>query len=214
MIKCPDLLLRLDVGTQVGQVSVEVAVRQERVPDRREGAGLLGAKRARRDHIQGAARLVLVLVMPVRVVPAAAVGDFLGAEPEEEEIVFTRLGGHFDRGAVAGADRERAVHHEFHVARATRLVAGGGDLFRDVAGGNQPLGQGDIVLGEEINLELRAGRGIGIDHRADIVDQLDDQLGQRIGRRRLAREEEGPRRHVQLGIVAQSIIENDYMQNI
>ena len=39
-------------------------------------------------------------------------------------------------------------------------------------------------------------------------------LARRVGRRRLAREEEGARRHVQLRVVAQAIVENNHVKNI
>ena len=93
------------------------------------------------DQVEGLPRLRLVLVVPARVVPAAAAGDLLGGQAEEEEVLLAGLLGHLDRGAVARADRQGAVHHELHVAGAAGLVAGRRDLLRDVAGRDQPLGQ-------------------------------------------------------------------------
>ena len=103
---------------------------------------------------RAALRFRLVLVVPVRVVPAPAVGDLIGGQAEQEKIRLTGLRGHLDRRPVAGADRQGAVHHELHVAGAAGLEAGRGDLLGNVAGGNQPLGQADVVLGQEEDLEL------------------------------------------------------------
>ena len=134
-------LVRLQVGLQVRQVHVVVAVRQQRVAQRREDARLIAAEVVGEDQVQRRARLRLVLVVPVRVVPAAAVGHLLRRQAEQEEVLLARLLGHLDGGAVARADGQRAVHHELHVAGAAGLVAGRRDLVGDVAGGNQPLGE-------------------------------------------------------------------------
>ena len=101
------------------------------------------------DQIQRRPRFRLVVIVPVRVVPTAAVGDLFGRQAEQEEVFLARLLGHLDRRAVARADGQGAVHHELHVARAAGLVAGGRDLVGDVAGGDQPLGERDVVLGQK-----------------------------------------------------------------
>ena len=63
-------------------------------------------------------------------------------------------------------------------------------------------------------LSLSPTAGSTLIDRGDVVDELDDQLGQRVRRRGLAGEEESPRRHVELGVVAQAIIQNDNVQDI
>ena len=78
-----------------------------------------------------------------------AFGDLLGRQTEEEEILLAGFFDHFDGGAVARAEGQGAVHHEFHVARAAGFVAGGRNLVRDVAGGDQALGERRAVLGQE-----------------------------------------------------------------
>ena len=98
----------------------------------------------------------LVLVVPVRVVPTAAGGHLFRRQTEEEEVFLAGLLRHFDGRAIARADRQRAVHHEFHVARAAGLVAGGGDLVGDIAGRDQLFRQRNAVIGQEHNLEPAA----------------------------------------------------------
>ena len=146
-------LVRLEVGGQVRQMHVVVAMRQQRVAQRSEEAGFVAAEMVGEDQVQRGAGLRLVLVMPVRAVPAAAVGDLIGRQAEEEEVLLAGFFGHFDRRAVARADRQRAVHHELHVAGAAGLVTGGRDLVGDVAGRDQLLGERNAVIGEEHNLE-------------------------------------------------------------
>ena len=149
------------------------------------------------DQVERRARFRFVVVMPMRVVPAAAVGHLLGGQAEQEEILFARFLGHFDRGAVARADGQGAVHHELHVAGAAGLVAGGGDLVRDVARGDQPLGQRDIVIRQKDDLrDCRVHGRIAVDGAGQVVDELDDELGKMVGRRRFAGEEKRPRRRI------------------
>ena len=45
------------------------------------------------------------------------------------------------------------------------------------AAGMIVLGQADIVVGQEHDLEQAAHRRVGVDTPGDVVDQLDDQLG-------------------------------------
>ena len=49
---------------------------------------------------------------------------------------------------------------------------------------------------------------------SQIVDELDDDLRQLIGGRRLAGEEEGARGHVEVRVLAQPVIENDDPQRV
>ena len=109
--------------------------------DRGEDCRLFRAEMVREDEVEGGAGLRLVLVVPVGVVPALAGLNLLGSEAEEEEVVLARFLSHLDGGAIPGADGQRAVHHELHVAGAAGFVAGGRDLVRDIAGRDQPLGQ-------------------------------------------------------------------------
>jgi hypothetical protein len=65
-------LVRLDIGFKVGQVHVMISVRQERIPRRSKDAGLVAAEMVGEDQVQRGAGLGLVVVTPVRIVPAAA----------------------------------------------------------------------------------------------------------------------------------------------
>ena len=58
----------------------------------------------------------------------------LGVQPEQEEILRTDLIAQLDIGAIQGADGERTVHRELHVAGAGGLFARGGDLFGEIGG--------------------------------------------------------------------------------
>ena len=166
----------------------------------RKGAktpGFVAAEIVGEDQVQGLAGLGLVFVMPVRVIPAAAADHLLRRQAEEEEVLLARFRRHLDRRAVARADRQRAVHHEFHVARAAGFVARRRNLVGDVAGGDQVLGKRDAVLGQEHDFEPPAYCRVAVDGASQIVDEFDNQFGEPICGGSLAGEEECPWRHVQ-----------------
>jgi len=105
----------IEIGIQVGKMHEAVAVFQERIEDRREDAGLVAAEMAGSDEIQGRPRFGLMVVVPMGIVPAAAAGDLLRRQSKQEEILFSGFLRHLDGCAVAGAECQRPIHHEFHV---------------------------------------------------------------------------------------------------
>ena len=58
-----------------------------------------------------------------------------------------------DVGAVVGADGQRAVQRELHVAGARGLGAGGGDLLRQIGARHDHLGHRDAVVRHEHHLQ-------------------------------------------------------------
>src|SRR5262245_14335172 len=63
------------------------------------------------------------------------------------------------------------------------------------------------MLGQEQNLEPVAHRRVAVDSTGQVVDELDDDLGQLVSGGCLAGEKESPRRHVKLGVLPQPIVE-------
>src|SRR5215831_6477185 len=102
---------------------VIVAAAKKRVDDGREDVWFGWTEMIRRDQIDGATYLDIGIVVTLRVVGAAARRHLLCAQAKEKEIRLARRSGHLDGRAVACADRERAIHHELHVARAARFVS-------------------------------------------------------------------------------------------
>ena len=85
--------LRLRVRREIGEVHVSIPALEQRLPDGRIDSGLVRVEAAAEDQIEGLAGLGLVLVVPARVVPGAAVLDLGGRQPEEEEVVLSRGAG-------------------------------------------------------------------------------------------------------------------------
>src|SRR5262249_49968459 len=126
-VKLTKSIACFNVRFQVSQVHVVVALGEQHFPNRLEDARLVPAKVVGEDEIERGPRFRVVLVVPVRAVPASAPFDLLGGESKEEEILLSGLFSHFDRRAVSSSECERSVHHEFHVARPARLVSRGRD---------------------------------------------------------------------------------------
>ena len=61
----------------------------------------------------------------------------------------------------SGADGERAVQRQLHVAGAGGLGAGGGDLLGEVGAGHDDLGHRDAVVGHEHHFSSPADAGRG-----------------------------------------------------
>src|SRR5215471_7570868 len=177
---------------------VVVAVRKKHVAQRRENSWFVLAEIVGEDEIQCSPRFGLIFVMPAWVIPVAAALHLLDGQPKEEQVLLTGLFGHFNRCSIASPNGERTVHHEFHIARSTRFITRGRDLVRNIARGNQPFGKRDVVLWQENDLYFSPYRRIGVDDRRKIVEKFDGQLGQVIGRRRLARKEKRARHKLKI----------------
>src|SRR5262245_20646329 len=106
-----------------------IAMREERIPDRRKHPMLGMAKGVVADHIQDITDLWLMLVVPMRVIPATAGQHFLCRQAEEEEVFLTCLPGHLDGGAITGSNGQGSIHHKLHVARTAGLIARRRDLL-------------------------------------------------------------------------------------
>ena len=108
----------------------------------------------------------------------------------------------------------RAVEREFHVAGAGGFHAGGRNLFGEIGGRNDHFRQADIVVGQERDLQASGDHGIIVDDFGDVVDQLDDQLGVAVARRRLAGKDLDARHPVALRIVLDRVVERDRLQDV
>ena len=93
--------------------------------------------------------------------------------------------------AVEGAQGHRAVEHQLHVAGAAGFGAGGGNLLADVRGGDDFFRPGAVVVLHEHHLQPVAGRGVGVHHVRNHVDEVDDGLGPVIARGGLRAEDKG-----------------------
>src|SRR5271157_921892 len=92
-------LIRREIGFEVRQVHVVVSIRQQRIKQRGKEPRFVAAEIVGGDQVQCRAGLRLVVVMPVRVVPAAAVGHLIRGQAEQEKVFLAGFFGHLDRRA-------------------------------------------------------------------------------------------------------------------
>src|SRR5271166_5856089 len=76
-IQCSQPVIGLHIGLQIRQVHVVIAALQQCRVYRRKNPGLIATEFVVRDHVQRRADFGVMIVMPVRVVPAAAALDLI-----------------------------------------------------------------------------------------------------------------------------------------
>src|SRR5215813_10522751 len=92
-------------------------------------------------------------------------------QTENENVILANLLSNLNISAVHRADDQRAVEGEFHVAGAGSFGPGGRDLFRELGGWEDPLGQGDAVIREEYHPQQVPNVFIVVDPLSDGVDE-------------------------------------------
>mmetsp|Transcript_9191 Transcript_9191/g.25696 ORF Transcript_9191/g.25696 Transcript_9191/m.25696 type:complete len:389 (-) Transcript_9191:1423-2589(-) len=97
--------------------------------------------------------------------------------PEEEEVLLAHALPDLHVGTVQRANEQAAVHLELHVARAGGFRAGGGDVLAQLRGRDELLGQGDVVVGHEVDPHQVFHVGVVVDDLANAVGQVDALLG-------------------------------------
>ena len=125
----------------------------------------------------------------------AAVGvellDLFGRGAKGVDVLVAHELGDLDIGAVERAQGQSTVEHELHVGGAARLLGGQADLLGDVGGGNHALGSGDVIVLDHDDLQVGSHVEIVCDPLRQRQDQMDDVLGDSVGRCRLAAKDDG-----------------------
>ncbi len=152
---------------------------------------------AARDEVDRPSQRRVALVVGTRHIALGLQRDHLGlAHPEEEEVVIADEAPDLDVGAVVGADGQRPVEGELHVAGAGGLLAGQGDLLGQVGRRDDLLGEGDVVVGREADDQLPLDQRVIVDDGGHPVDEIDDLLGHEVARSRLGAEHDEAGRDV------------------
>ena len=133
-----DFLLGLAVGLEVLEDEVFVVPVEE---GRVEHTEVVPADRAVDEGIHEAADGGVIAVhLPRRVAAVdVVVHDFVSPQPEDDTVFVADLAVDFDVGPVHGPQGDGTVHHELHVARARRFLAGCRNLFAHVSSREEEL---------------------------------------------------------------------------
>src|SRR3979490_1090437 len=96
-VKLENSSVGLEVGTQVCKVHVVVAAGEQLVAQRPQDARLMAAEIVVKDQIERRVRFGFVVVVPMRVVPAAGVGHLLRGQAKEGVNLLAAFPSQFDR---------------------------------------------------------------------------------------------------------------------
>ena len=121
-------------------------------------------------------------------IPGVQVDHFVAQCAEQINIVLPHQVGNFHIGAVQGADGQRAVGHELHVAGAAGLLGRQGNLLGQVGGGNQLLSQRHVVVLHHDDPHPTGDLRVLVDQLLQAQNQVDDIFCHDIGRRGLGPE--------------------------
>ena len=103
-----DPRLALDIGGEVGEQQILVAMAEQRLDDRAEAVGLVGREEAAADLVDRLAQRRIAAITLMRVVAGGAeLLDLAGAEAEDEDVVGADAVADLDVGAVLGARAAR-----------------------------------------------------------------------------------------------------------
>jgi len=205
----------LDAGPVVGRDAVVVAVAEQAVQDGGEQVRFARRERPPADHVEHLGQFPVLGHHPARIVPPGTGHLHLrGGQAENEDVVPAHRIHDFDIGAVQGADGERPVEGEFHVARARGLHAGRGDLLGEVRRRDDLFGLGHAVVGQKSHPQPAVHGVVGVDGLGHGGDEPDDALGHVIAGRGLAAEQHRARRCGVGRIAAQAVIERNHVQDV
>ena len=117
--------------------------------------------------------------------------DLLGRGAKGIDVLVADKLGNLHVGTVERAQGQSAVEHELHVGGAARLLGGQADLLGDVSSGDHALGSGDVVVLDHDNLQVGSHVGVVCNPLGQRQDQVNDVLGDSVGRGRLAAKDDG-----------------------
>ena len=139
------------------------------------------------EEVDGPADVGITLVpLGCAVIPGGvAVDDLIGGLAEDIDILIAYLLADLHIGTVHGAQRQRTVQHELHVAGAGGLLGGKADLLGQVAGRNEFFGGGDVVIFHKDHLQPLGYLRVCRNHFGYRQQRMDDIFGNDISRSRL-----------------------------
>ena len=202
------------VGAKIGEAEIGIVV-EETVAEQIKATWFIWGEVVTTYPIDAGPEFVVGVVVGLRVVSVANErGDFVDGLAEDEDIFFANLLENFDIGPVESSDGQGTVEGEFHIARAAGFFSSGGDLFGEIGGGDDSLGEADAIVWEKDNLEFVVDAGIGVDHGGDGIDRFDDTLCEVVAGSGFGGEDEDAWGDIEMGRLEQAPIEGENVEEI
>ena len=216
-----DIMLRLDVRPEIRKDEIAVGgihalPLEKAVVQRTEKLGILRGIGAVYKLDQNLADLLIFVEDAHGIVAAVllVVHDLLGGKTEDEGVLFAHFLDDLDVGAVHGAESDRTVEHELHVACSGSFLTGRGDLLGNIRCRDDDLSVGDLVVFDEDDLDLVVDGLVVVDDIRDGIDQLDRQLGGLVAGRSLCAENKGVLGDIQRGILLDLVVQIHDMKDV
>src|SRR5882762_2179799 len=209
-----NLILRKGIRGKVREHQEGFAVAQRAADHRFRIIRTSRREESRLDEFQGALEFGVGVEFAPGLVVRAPRRDLFRRKPENEHVLRSDMVADLDIGSVQRADGQRSVQRQLHIAGTRRLHTGRGNLLRQVRRRHDSLRERDVVVRQEHDAQLVAHGGIRVDGARHVVDELDDGLGHRITRSRLAGKDHGAGYDVGARILAYAPIAGDYIQEI
>ncbi len=160
-------------------------------------------------------QLFILFVIVTRVIAPFTQGfDLRRGITENEDVLFTDVIQHFNVGPIQRTDGQRAIQRKLHITGAGRLRPCGRDLLREIGRRNNDLRQAHAVVRDEDHLQFVLYLRIVIDHIRNIVDQMNDVLGNVISRRRFTGKDIDAWHPIRLRIGLDTVVSGDHMQHV
>lgn len=163
--------MRLNVAIEVIGNQVVVAMVHDAIDESAEC--ICVTEHAVLDGVEHILKVGVELELGVEV-GVAEILDIFREVAKQEDVLLANLSCDLDVRPVAGSDDQTAVQDELHVGSTGSFGSRSGNVLADVAGGNDDLGLGYIVIFEEDDLEEVSDVGIVVDNTAYLVDEVDD----------------------------------------
>ena len=160
MVEIAEPPVGMKIVGEIGQVHERSPLVRSAPRSGFEDPRLVRAEMIGKDQVERFPGLRLILVVPMGVVPGRLLATSSSREAEQEEIVFPRLLGHLDRGAVAGSEVSAPFIMNFMLLVPLASYPAVEIWFETSAAGMQTLGERHVVFRQEHDLQLAANRRI------------------------------------------------------
>ena len=202
------------VSAKIGEAEIGIVV-EETVAEKIKATWFIGGEVVAAHPIDAGPEFVVGVVVGLRMVAVTEeFGDFIDGLTEDEDVFLADFFENFDIGTVESSDGEGTVEGEFHIASATGFFSSGGDLFGEIRGGDDSLGEAHAVIWKKDYLEFVVDSGVGVDHGGDGIDRFDDTLCEVVAGSGFGGEDEDAWGDIEMGSLEKAPIEGENVEEI
>src|SRR5215475_12157114 len=138
LISLANNMLHVDIGWQVGEMKIAVALFQKGSGNPGKQSWLMRTEEVRGESVHDALgrRRVDIIRLGVITAMGTQFPNLLGFQAKNKNILLPDFLLDLDVGSIEGAYSQGAIHRKFHVTRARGLGAGSRDMFAKIRSGD------------------------------------------------------------------------------